>query len=145
MANTTLTETEVAALYSVSQAQLDKCHLTEKDGRYYYVVESQTTEGVQYDCKYNRQHGCFTCTCKAGIEGRACWHKRAAMASLTLYKQEVKARREAEARKVEATPEYHEEHSEWSAEVAKAAAREAKAVKRYGSRAYEGNTFSLLK
>lgn len=145
MATTTLTETEVAALYSVSQAQLDKCHLTEKDGRYYYVVESQTTEDTQYNCRYNRQHGCFTCDCPAGIEGRACWHKRAAMASLTLYKQEVKARRAAEAKAVESTPEYHEEHSEWTAEVAKANAREAKAVKRYGAKAYEYHTFSLLK
>lgn len=147
MAITTLNENEIAALYSVTVELMDKCHLTQDDttGKYYYMVESRTTEDTQYTCRYDREHHCFTCNCPAGREGRACWHKRAAMASLTLYKQELRNRREAEAREAEAAATYHEEHSAWAAEVAKATAREAKAVRTTRTNAYNRKAFSLLK
>src|SRR5438477_161948 len=74
--------------YHVTLAQLRKAErqVDTETHTVYYLVESQTTEGVRYEVRYNHEYHCLQClphldgpSCLASVAGIPCWHKRAAL------------------------------------------------------------------
>ncbi len=130
---------QIKAEYGVTDEQLSKCNLIQdgSTGRYFYIVESQTTQGTEYTVKFNAHFGKLTCRCKAGNLGIDCWHKRASVADFAIQKLQARARCQREVAAIIATPEFHEEYSDFQLEQAKANVREARAVAKYGDKAYE--------
>lgn len=82
---------------TVTQSQLDACerHIDE-NGTVYYTVTSATDPDGFYTVRWNKQYHCPSDNCKAGREGRACWHKRAAIAAEQEYQTSKRVEREAD-------------------------------------------------
>jgi hypothetical protein len=96
----------IAAKYNVTLEQMDKATHCSTNGEHFYIVESQSEPNKEYHVKYNSQYNAPSCTCKAGTNGRGCWHKRAALAAEEYFKATERARRLNEQATVEATEEY---------------------------------------
>jgi hypothetical protein len=136
--------------YRVTDEQLSKCELIQNGstGKYFVLVESMSEQGTIYRVEYDSEKKCLRCLphtgtpCKAQDAGySSCWHRRAACATFALFRLEQRNARRAEDKAVEETAEYREERAivdlEWALEEAKAAKREAAAVRRNGRNAYQ--------
>jgi hypothetical protein len=102
-----ITINEICAKHNITPEQFSKAtHCTADGNEHYYIVESQSEAGVEYQVRYNRQYKALSCTCKAGENGVPCWHKRAALAAEEHYKTERLQERINEQECFEATKEY---------------------------------------
>lgn len=96
-------------------------------GAVFYEVESQSEPGVKYLVRWDHHFNIWRCCplnshpCGASMQGIVCWHLRAAAATEAIEQDAVESEAKA------------------------AATREARAVGRYGLKAYESEGFSLLK
>ena len=118
MAQVLITVAAICSKYRISQEQFDKATYCITNGQGYYVVESQSEAGKEYQVRYNRQYNALSCTCKAGEHGTPCWHKRAALANQEHYKATQAARRQSEQAEVESTQAYQFEQAIHDFEVA---------------------------
>jgi hypothetical protein len=78
----------------VSEERINMAHRIENaDGSIFYLVESRSDPDVEYKVERIKRDGkkYYTCTCKAGQEGRDCWHKRAALAHAEWFKAQQTA------------------------------------------------------
>lgn len=91
--------------FHVTREQLAKCQavLDGPSQKWYYIVDSQNTPGVQYCVAYNRQYKALQClpwnggpVCKAADAGFGCWHKRVAAAMHVLFRNEQRRIQDAE-------------------------------------------------
>lgn len=105
--------------FHVTREQLQRvqAHLDGPDGKWYYLVESQSEQGVVYCVAYNREHKVLQClpwqggkVCKASESGYGCWHRRASMAVHALFNREMQVIREAKARTEEIEAEMDPRH-----------------------------------
>jgi len=62
-----------------------------------YLVQSASDPDVQYKVTWNRDFHRFACDprCPANRHGIGCWHVRSALANELIYRQNVRAEREA--------------------------------------------------
>lgn len=76
--------------YGVTDEQIGKAHkVFGPDNKPFYLVENskgdvdETDHLIEYSVKALKRQGKWhlTCDCKAGSEGRNCWHKRASQAA----------------------------------------------------------------
>lgn len=107
--------------YQVTDEQLSACHRHETNGKVHYTVDSASEADVFYTIRWNPAYKLPQCNCAAGREGRSCWHQRAVMQAESVEQEAI------------------------ASEARSAALREERAVKKYGTRAYEPTPFSLLK
>ena len=133
--------------YQVTEEQLDKCSrvIDLATNEVFYLVQSQTDFETTYTVKYLPNVKAMTCNCPAGQRGTRCWHVRAARKHAELYNEAVKAQVEAEARMKQEAEEAAKLDEMWEHEQRTQAAREAKAVKRDGAKAYQPRPFSLMR
>lgn len=68
-------------LSTITSEQINRCSLITdcQTGKNFYLVLSQTDNETEYKVTYSPSKQ-FQCTCKAGQNGRLCWHVRAAVA-----------------------------------------------------------------
>jgi hypothetical protein len=92
-----MTNQTIATQFKVTESQMSMAHrvVDMAARRVFFVVESQTTPGVEYQVTYNRQLHALLClpfnggpVCGASQNGIGCWHKRAACAVAAEYKAE---------------------------------------------------------
>lgn len=118
---TITTRADALTSYHVTEEQIAKVTLESNRT----VVQSATTEGVEYFVKYNYSTKHLDCSCPAAnppkdangfyeYAPRGCWHRRASLAAIALNRLQAKERaaRIAEAAAIEATPEYQAEYRE---------------------------------
>ena len=86
----------------VTAKQIAHCERIEDltQGHAFYIVRSATDELKEYKVEAILKDGHYriTCTCPAGLHGRACWHKRAAAAAAEEFKAALKAKAQAQAK-----------------------------------------------
>lgn len=161
------------AIAAVTEEQIDRCFrvydLNVTPSVPFYLVRSESDNLTEYKVTWSKELG-FQCTCPAGQEGfchcytngvckhviwsvaaAAQFHKDevAEQSAITSLVNQGVARETATELAYATLPVECEQFTvidnAWVQEQAQAAARERKAVKRHGSRAYDSNTFSLLK
>ncbi len=159
------------AIAATTEEQIDRCHriFDLNNNTVFYMVESESDPTTEYKVTYCKEYG-FQCTCAAGQEGFAHCYKNgvckhcvwACAAAAQFHKDEIAeqsaitslmgsgvSRETATALAYSTLPIECEQDTvidrDWQAQVAKVEAHERRTVKRYGAKAYESNTFSLLK
>jgi hypothetical protein len=159
------------AIAAVTEEQIDRCtRIYDLNNNVpFYLVRSESDDLTEYKVTWSKELG-FQCTCAAGQEGFCHCYKNgvckhvvwSVAAAAQFHKDEVAeqsaitslmgsgvSRETATALAYSTLPVECEQDTvidtAWAHEQAQAAARERKATKRRGSRAYESNTFSLLK
>ena len=148
--------------YPITQAQVDACErkIDPDTKQVFYAVKSATTQGTTYKVYFDRRFGKLACNCPA-FDYPTCWHRRAATVAERIFKENMRKQYDAARQTIESSAEYHGEISKHTAEQAlvayheglreaaaagdEAAARELKALKRYGNRAYDTEDFHLEK
>jgi hypothetical protein len=148
--------------YSITQTQIDACtrKIDPETKQVFYEVKSATTPGVVYKVWFDRRFGRIACNCPA-FTYPTCWHRRAAVKAEELFKVDLRRQYEEARHAIESSEEYRMEISEVTAEQAQrnyrealqaaadkgdeAAARELKALRRHGLKAYDSEGFRLLK
>jgi hypothetical protein len=88
----TKTITDTLTENRVTSEQIAKVALSNGGAK----VASQTTD-EEYRVTYNATYNVLSCNCKAGQEGKGCWHKRATLAKLAIMRLQVRDSREQEA------------------------------------------------
>ena len=105
-------------------------------------------EIIEYTVAYDAEHSCLTCTCPAGMNGRTCWHVRAAAAHSAWFAREMRRINQDERETLKNDPTYLAEYREYQAwHEAQADAAQAKRDAR-AARALQANRnkgFQLLK
>jgi len=112
--------------YRVSPEQVDLCqrYVDESTNSVFYLVPSAHEAGLFYLVTWDRNHGCFGCTCPAMnpptdehgyflYSPRSCWHVRAALVHAMQYAELKRGEAEAQAMRVA----YHNDHPTEYSEV----------------------------
>lgn len=110
---------EIASQHNITVEEIALAHRIANNGKVFYQVESRTDATQEpYKVEWNAEYKRLSCTCKAANDGRACWHRRAALAAEALYKQERHIARQREAAAIESTVQHAVEQAEQAVRAA---------------------------
>lgn len=88
------TSTTTTTINIVTPAQIAKCErvIDMTTGQAFYIVQSESDDTVEYTVRALKVNGRYflTCTCKAGLSGTPCKHKRWASAAAQVDKTAAK-------------------------------------------------------
>lgn len=79
----------------ISDQQIGACHKVFEGSTAFYMVESATSD-QEYSVRFLCKAKGFSCTCKAGQNGRLCWHVKASIAAAREERTALQAIEEAE-------------------------------------------------
>jgi hypothetical protein len=106
--------------FRVTGEQIDACQrfTCEATDEVFYIVRSASRPDREYKVTWNKQYQVVQCDprCEASQNGQNCWHRRAVMASESLYRQQK--RDEAEARQRRLIEEEANRQAEYQALLA---------------------------
>jgi hypothetical protein len=99
--------TQVCKKYSISLEQFDRATKVVMNGKAFYILESASQPGVEYQVIWNDEHQALQCkphngpACPASEQGVPCYHKRVACAVEEYEQAKVRAIRQRKAEQIE--------------------------------------------